>query len=82
MDKPNMADQNPIRKTTKLVEGNDRGCAAQKYNAKISVMGATSDLRLNMSAFHHPLAKNRSLRTTSKVMKCLQNNHKPRSLRT
>jgi len=31
--------------------------AAHKYNAKISVMRAPSDLRLSMPAFHHPFAK-------------------------
>lgn len=44
---------------------------AQKYNTKISVMRAPADLRLNMPAFHHPFARNRNLRTTTKTMKCL-----------
>ena len=47
--------------------------AAQKYNTRISVMRATTDLRMNMLAFHHPFAKNRNLHTTLKAMKCLQN---------
>ena len=49
--------------------------AAQKYNAKISVMRAPLGLRLNMPAFHHPFAKNRNLHTRSKTMRCLQNTH-------
>ena len=54
--------------------------AAQKYNARISVMRAPSNLRLNMPAFHHPFAKNRNLHTKSKVMSCLQNTHKAKTV--
>ena len=53
---------------------------AQKYNTKISVMRAPADLRLNMPAFHHPFARNRNLRTTTKTMKCLQENHKVKTV--
>ena len=52
----------------------------QKYNASISVMRAPGNLRLSMPAFHHPFAKNRNLRTKSKTMKCLQDNHKARTI--
>ena len=44
--------------------------AAQKYNAKISVMRATKALRMNMPVLHHPFMKNRNLLTMSKAMKC------------
>ena len=54
--------------------------AAQKYNIRISVMRALPNLRLSMPAFHHPFKRNRNLRTTSKVMKCLQKNHKIRTV--
>ena len=51
---------------------------AQKYNT--SVMRAPADLRLNMPAFHHPFARNRNFRTTTKTMKCLQENHKVKTV--
>ena len=54
---------------------------AQKYNASISVMRAPQDLRLTMPAFHHPFAKNRNLKTKSRMMKCLQDVHKVRTVR-
>jgi len=53
---------------------------AQKYNAKISVMRATPELKLGMPAFHHPFAKNRNLRTASKAMKCLQDEQKAKTV--
>ncbi|SRR5258706_3855169 len=52
----------------------------QKYNTLISVMRAPGNLRLSMPAFHHPFAKNRNLHTKSKTMKCLQDNHKARTI--
>src|SRR5258706_7472039 len=54
--------------------------AAHKYNAKISVMRAPSDLRLSMPAFHHPFAKNRNVHIKSKSMSCLQNTHNARTV--
>jgi len=53
---------------------------AQKYNAKISVMRATPELKMGMPAFHHPFARNRNLRTTSKAMKCLQDEQKAKTV--
>jgi hypothetical protein len=49
--------------------------AAQKCNATISVMRASSEHRLEMPAFCHPFAKNKNLQNNSRTMKCLQNNH-------
>ena len=43
-------------------------------------MRAPRDLRLSMPAFHHPFAKNRNLNTKSKVMKCLQDIHKVKTI--
>ena len=55
--------------------------AARKYNAALSVMRAPSELRLEMPAFHHPFAKNKKLRTNSKTMRCLQEDHKAKTVR-
>ena len=55
--------------------------AAKKYNATISVMRAPLNLHLKMPAFHHPFAKNRNLQHNSKTMKCLQENHKVRTIK-
>jgi len=54
---------------------------AQKYNATISVMRATQELKMGMPAFHHPFAKNRNLRTASKAMKCLQDDQKVKTVK-
>jgi len=53
---------------------------AQKYNASISIMRASSEQQLEMPAFYHPFTKNRNLQNNSNVMKCLQNNHKARTV--
>ena len=54
--------------------------AARKYNVTLSVIRAPVALRLEMPAFHHPFAKNRNLQNNSKTMKCLQENHKAKTI--
>ena len=54
--------------------------AACKYNAALSVMRAPTDLRLKMLAFHHLFAKKRKLRTNTKAMRCLQEDHKAKTV--
>jgi len=53
---------------------------AQKYNVTISMMRASKDHRLEMPAFHHPYAKKTYLQINSKSMKCLQDNHKTKTV--
>ena len=54
--------------------------AAQKYNASLSVMRVSTDLRLEMPAFYHPFAKNKYLQNNSRVMRCIQDNHKAKTI--
>ena len=55
--------------------------AAQKYNASISGMRASTDQRLELPAFFHPYAKNKHVQNNSKVMTCLQVNHDAKTVR-
>ena len=54
---------------------------ARKYNATISNMRISMDQRLDVLAFHHPLAKNKHLQYNLKVMKCIQCKHSARTMR-
>jgi len=54
--------------------------AARKYNISLSVIRAPVALCLEMPAFHHPFAKNRNLRNSSRTMKCLQDMHRAKTI--
>jgi len=54
---------------------------ARKYNAMISNMRISMDQRLDMPATHHPFAKNKHLQYNSKIMRCIQCEHGPRTMR-